>query len=69
MTYRSETRDTNNVVRERAKDVPLEIAFFLPPSVTKHKTFKRYLIGITCYRSLDVKQRRKSVVAALEAGE
>jgi hypothetical protein len=53
------------------KDIPLEIPFlfFLPPSVRKHKTFKRYLIVITCYRSIDVKQRRKSVVAALEAGE
>jgi hypothetical protein len=44
---------------------PAENSFF--PSAKKHKTFKLYLIGITCDLLIDLNQWHKSVLAALGA--
>ncbi len=46
------------------------IFFFIilqPPNVKKHKTVKRYLLGIIWDRLVDFKYRGKYLVAALEA--
>jgi hypothetical protein len=42
------------------------LSFIQSPAGKKHKTVKRYLIGITWDRLVDIKRRWKTVIAALE---